>query len=114
MQLSKHKYLIGLVIFLAFSLWSLYEAYTEKKTEIVTMLLAVIGYFSFMVIDRIESAAAVERFEKILGEFRLQLDQLRAQHIIDKIARQSGPIRRLTSHEAFKYALARIQVVAVQ
>jgi hypothetical protein len=56
LQLGKYKYILGLGIFLALSLFSLFQAYEEKTTELVTMLLAVIGYFAFMVVDRLDNA----------------------------------------------------------
>lgn len=59
--LARSKYLLGVGIYALLAFWSLLEAYLNDKKEILTMLVAVIGYFGFMINDRIEMAASFER-----------------------------------------------------
>ena len=108
MHITKYKYFIGVSIFLLLALWSLFEAYHKGKTEIVTMLVAVIGYFAFMVVDRIETASSIERLESAIVNLTQPINQLHAQLLLDKVSRPSGSIKRLSSRDAFNYSLAKI------
>ena len=71
MSISKNRYYIGIFIFVAFAMFSLFRAWVENKSDTVTMMIAVIGFFTFMVIDRIQQAMAIEKLEDIILTFPL-------------------------------------------
>lgn len=108
MRITKYKYFIGVGIFLLLALWSLNEARQANKTEMVTMLVAVIGYFAFMVVDRIELAAAIERLDGVISGLSQPINNLQAQQLVEKVSSRGGMVRRLSSTDAFEYALLKV------
>jgi len=108
MKITKHKYLLGVVIFLALALWSLYEAHSNNKTELVTMLVAVIGYFAFMVVDRIEMAASIEKLESVIASLVGPLHQLQAQQLLEGAGRDAGTVTRMNSTDSLSYTATKM------
>ena len=109
MRISRYKYYIGVGIFLALALASLAQAFAEGKTELVAILSAVIGYFAFMVVDRVEQAASIEKLEKTLQSLEAPINAMRADQLLAAAAtdQTKQEIIRLSSTKSFDYICAK-------
>lgn len=111
MRISRYKYYIGVAIFLILALASLVQAFAEGKTEMVAILSAVIGYFAFMVVDRVEQAASIEKLEKTLQSLEAPMNAMRAEQLLSAVAsgQTTHEVTRLTSIKSFDYICSKVR-----
>lgn len=109
MKLSKNKYLIGVILFLLLASWSLFEAFMANNNQLVTMLVAMLGYFIFMVMDRLELSAILEKVSSELANLSQPINHIKALQLQDAYAKISGEIKRMTSVQAFEYASTKVK-----
>jgi hypothetical protein len=107
--INNYKYFIGVLIFLVFALVSIVPAMLKNDTQLVNILLAVLGYFAFIVVDHIELAAAVERFEATLSSLSQPINYLQSQKILEKASTRGVSVEILSGSDAMEYALTRVK-----
>ncbi|MFO1429108.1 MAG: hypothetical protein U1F76_03040 [Candidatus Competibacteraceae bacterium] len=109
MPSSKFRYLIGVVLFLLLAGWSLFEAFQANNQQLVTLIVAVLGYFIFMVVDRLEITEAIEKLQAAVLSLSQPLNQLKGDKLLATYGKDVGRVQRLSSIEAFEYTLSKVR-----
>lgn len=84
-------------MFFALAIFSLIQAILEKKPDLVAMLVAVIGFFVFIVIDHVDQAAAIEKLEATVQQLAAPLNFIRAEQIRSQGASDAQRVERISS-----------------
>jgi len=111
MNINKHKYPISVSVFIVFASLSLVQAWLEQRADLVAMLFAVIGFFVFMVVDRIEQAATIENLQLTIQQLVVPLHDIRAEHLLKSSATDTScfDCQRLSSTKGFEYCISKIK-----